>query len=223
MKLFAVAKLSPFASRPRMAVYAGDLPVEVCAAPGDGGPHHPDYLKLNPVGKLPALQLDDGSILVESDSIVEYFADRFPEARLRPDGAEATARGRMLARMAELYVIEGALRLFSQMDPATRTWSLAAMDRKVIEDAFTRVDKTLGDLDHFMGETRLAAADRVTTADCALVPVLAFISGFAEALGRDPLAGHAKVARYWTNAQADPVCARVIEEVKGAVSERIKP
>src|ERR1700761_214406 len=111
MKLYATAKLSPYASRPRMAVYAGALPVEVASPPGDGGPHHPEYLAINPIGKLPALVLDDGTVIVESSAIVEYFADKFPDANLRPATPELKARGRMLARIAELYVLDGIVKL----------------------------------------------------------------------------------------------------------------
>lgn len=225
MKLFATAKLSPYASRPRMAVYAGKLPVEVVPAPGDGGPHHPDYLKINPIGKLPALLLDDGSVIVESDTIVEYFADKFPDAGLRPATAEATARGRMLGRIAELYVLEGAVKLFSQMDPATRSWSIAKMDHKVVGDAFAQIDKALENLDWFLtGDTAYAAADTITAADCALVPVLGFIAPFAKALGREGfLDRHEKAQAYWTRVQAEPTGGRVAAEVAEGLGERIKP
>jgi glutathione S-transferase len=225
MKLYAVAKLSPYASRPRMAVYAGNLPVEVVAAPGDGGPHHPDYLAINPIGKLPALVLDDGMVIVESASIVEYFADKFPEANLRPASAEAKARGRMLARVAELYVLEGAVKLFSQMDMTTRTWSVAKMDPKVVGDAFSHIDNHLENLDWFLtGDTKCAAADTLTTADCALVPVLGFVAPFAKALGREGfLDRHEKAHAYWTSVQSEPAASKIVAEMAEALGDRIKP
>ena len=43
-----------------------------------------DYLALNPKGYVPALQLDDGSLLTEVSAIVQYLADRAPEKRLIP-------------------------------------------------------------------------------------------------------------------------------------------
>jgi glutathione S-transferase len=225
MKLFAVAKLSPYASRPRMAVYAGNLPVEVAAAPGDGGPHHPDYLAINPIGKLPALLLDDGTVIVESSAIVEYFADKFPEAKLRPDSAEAKARGRMLARIAELYVLDSIVKLFSQMDPATRTWTPSKMDPKVVGEVFTGVDKHLENLDWFLtGDTRCAVADQLTTADCAIVPVLSFIAPFAKALGReDFLHRHEKAHAYWDRVQGEPAAAKIAGEIGQGVMDRLKP
>jgi len=43
-----------------------------------------DYRALNPKGYVPTLVLDDGSRLTEGPAIVQYLADRKPEAKLAP-------------------------------------------------------------------------------------------------------------------------------------------
>lgn len=43
-----------------------------------------DFRTINPKGYVPALQLDDGDVLTEGAAIVQYLADRKPEARLAP-------------------------------------------------------------------------------------------------------------------------------------------
>lgn len=43
-----------------------------------------DYFGVNPAGYVPALQLDDGSVLTEGPAIVQYVADRVPERQLAP-------------------------------------------------------------------------------------------------------------------------------------------
>jgi glutathione S-transferase len=46
----------------------------------DGG----DYKAINPLGYLPALALDDGSVLLEAAAIAQYIADRDPTGKLAP-------------------------------------------------------------------------------------------------------------------------------------------
>ncbi|MEO6264617.1 MAG: glutathione S-transferase N-terminal domain-containing protein [Luteimonas sp.] len=50
----------------------------------------PAYLKINPAGAVPALE-DDGWVLTQNAAILNYLADRFPEAGLGGDG---TPKGR---------------------------------------------------------------------------------------------------------------------------------
>jgi glutathione S-transferase len=46
----------------------------------DGG----DFKKKNPLGYVPALELDDGSMLFEGPAIVQYIADKAPAKHLAP-------------------------------------------------------------------------------------------------------------------------------------------
>jgi glutathione S-transferase len=66
----------------------------------------PEFLAVNPSGKVPALRLPEGEIVTESAAILLTVADHFPNARLLPPAAGA-ARGqayRWLAFMAsEIY------------------------------------------------------------------------------------------------------------------------
>jgi glutathione S-transferase len=43
-----------------------------------------DYLTINSKGSVPALQLDDGTVLTEGPAVVQYLADKKPEAGLAP-------------------------------------------------------------------------------------------------------------------------------------------
>lgn len=43
-----------------------------------------DYLEVNPKGLVPALKLDDGSLLTESAVILQWIADQSPERELLP-------------------------------------------------------------------------------------------------------------------------------------------
>ena len=41
-----------------------------------------DFRKVNPLGLVPTLRTDDGQVLTENAAILQYVADRFPEAGL---------------------------------------------------------------------------------------------------------------------------------------------
>ncbi|MGH8802598.1 MAG: maleylacetoacetate isomerase [Casimicrobiaceae bacterium] len=56
-----------------------------------------DYLALNPQGLVPALTLDDGSMLTQSLAIVEYLEETHAEPPLLPPEPIARARVRSLA------------------------------------------------------------------------------------------------------------------------------
>lgn len=53
-----------------------------------------DFYGVNPLGQVPVLRTDEGELLTENTAVLQYVADRFPEARLMPEGALARARAR---------------------------------------------------------------------------------------------------------------------------------
>jgi maleylpyruvate isomerase len=57
----------------------------------------PDYLRLNPLGLVPTLELDDGSPLTQSLAICEWLEETYPAPPLLPGDALARARIRAFA------------------------------------------------------------------------------------------------------------------------------
>jgi maleylpyruvate isomerase len=57
----------------------------------------PAYLELNPQGLVPALVLDDGTVLTQSLAIVEYLEEKYPQPPLLPENAEDRAFVRAIA------------------------------------------------------------------------------------------------------------------------------
>jgi maleylacetoacetate isomerase len=55
------------------------------------------YLALNPQGLVPALELDDGTVLTQSLAIIEYLDEVYPEPPLLPRDPLARARARSIA------------------------------------------------------------------------------------------------------------------------------
>jgi len=51
-----------------------------------------DYLKVYPLGLVPALRMADGALLTENAAILQYVAAQFPAANLAPQDGVARAR-----------------------------------------------------------------------------------------------------------------------------------
>jgi glutathione S-transferase len=51
-----------------------------------------DFRSVNPLGLVPTLALDDGEILTENAAILQYIAERFPDAALAPTDVMGRAR-----------------------------------------------------------------------------------------------------------------------------------
>src|SRR5262249_62346645 len=67
-----------------------------------GENRQPDFLKRNPLGGLPVLELDDGSHLTESLAIIEYLEELNPKPPLIGTTPRERARIRQLGRSARL-------------------------------------------------------------------------------------------------------------------------
>ena len=92
MKLYNLA-LSNFASKSRVAIYEKGLDIELVDPPGGLG--SAEYKKVNPLGKVPVLEEDEGFVLPESVVIMEYLEERYPEPALWPADPAERALGRL--------------------------------------------------------------------------------------------------------------------------------
>jgi glutathione S-transferase len=82
------SKVSPYARKVRLIAAELDLPVEKIELDFQkGDPRKPEYLAMNPNGKVPTID-DDGFVLWESIAILKYLAGK--KGKLLP----ADARGR---------------------------------------------------------------------------------------------------------------------------------
>ena len=71
---------------PHIALEEAGLKYEAIAAPTKTHklPDGSDYYKINPLGYVPLLVLDDGTKLTEGPAIVQYIADQVPDKKLAP-------------------------------------------------------------------------------------------------------------------------------------------
>ncbi|UNK63475.1 glutathione transferase GstA [Buttiauxella ferragutiae] len=114
-----------------------------------------DYLEVNAKGQVPALLLDDGSLLTEGVAIVQYLADKVPDRQLLAPAGSMT-RYHTLEWLN--YIATELHKSFSPLfNPATpdeyKTIARAALEKK-----FKYVDEELNDKQWLMG-LRFSVAD----------------------------------------------------------------
>jgi GST-like protein len=73
-------------------VIAGAAYREVDAASWKPGPGFDDLKRVNPLGQIPTLVLDDGAILTESAAILIHLGDAYPQSGLLPADANGRAQ-----------------------------------------------------------------------------------------------------------------------------------
>jgi len=212
MKLYN-ENLSNYAAKCRIAIYEKGCPVEIVPIPG-GDLKSPEYLKIYPMGKTPALEVD-GMIIGESEVILEYLEEKFPSPPLLPKSPEARARVRSFGRFHDLYLEPPVRALFSQLDPKTR-------DAKLVADKLAEINTRLDQLDKMISDGAFAAGPDFTLADCSIAPTM-FFTSLLPMLGSKPVAeGRPKLARWWNGVQTRPSVKKALDEMSVAMAERMK-
>ncbi len=137
----------------------------------EGEQKRPEHLARNPFGKLPVLELDDGTHLTESLAIIEYLEECHPDPPMIGSDPLERARVRELERIAEF----GVLRAVALIVHATNSPlglppipEVAAQARKGLPDALQVLDQRLAD-----GRLFVAGA-RASIVDCTLEAALQF-------------------------------------------------
>jgi glutathione S-transferase len=208
------ADLSPYAARVRLAIFWKGLEDQIAFEAPPGGLKSDAYKAINPLGKVPAMKLDSGFCLPESELIVEYLEEAYPAHPLRPADPEIAARARLAARISDLYLAPGLGPLFQNADPRTR-------DADAVDQGFAKLSKALGDLEGFLDpEGPWSAGAAPSTADCALAPVFWFVAWADGWYQRTTLEAHPACARVFHAARSDKVAARVLDEIERAMKAR---
>jgi glutathione S-transferase len=78
------------------------------------------YTAINPMQRVPALQLDDGTVIAESIAICRYFEALNPEPPLFGRGALDSALVEMWNRRAELHLLFPVAIVFQHLHPAMK-------------------------------------------------------------------------------------------------------
>jgi glutathione S-transferase len=133
-----------------------------------------DYLKKNPAGGSPCLELDNGTYLSEITAICEYLEDKFPAKPLIGSTPEEKAETRMWTRRIDLYVCEPLANGFryaeglAMFKPRITTLPEAAEGlKRLAQEKITWIDGLIAGRQWICG-------NRLTLADILLYSFLSF-------------------------------------------------
>lgn len=119
---------------------------------------------LNPLKRLPVLELDDGTIISESVAICRYFEELHPEPPLMGVDAVDKAIVEMWQRRMEMHLLLLVANVFRHAHPAMAAWEVP----QIAEFSETNKPKVMASLDWLDGELaqrEFVAGNRFTIAD----------------------------------------------------------
>jgi glutathione S-transferase len=139
------------------------FPIEI----GDTGAKTPEFLKLNPNGRLPVI-VDDGFVLFESLAITMYLAKKHANGSLYPGTLEQEAR-----------CWQWTIWALTEVDRGVNIWSLHAVrlpeaerDAAKREEALKVIAKPFAVLDAALSDQLYLLGDDFTVADLNVAAVI---------------------------------------------------
>ncbi|MDP2325261.1 MAG: glutathione S-transferase family protein [Gammaproteobacteria bacterium] len=203
MKLYG-AIASPYVAR--VVMYARIKGIDLPLAEAPGGIKSPEFLKLNPIGKMPTLEVD-GKGIGESAVICSYLEDVYPQKPGLPSDPFDRARSRLIERIVDLYIGPQVTPLFRQMNPATR-------DQAVVGTAAKEIAKTFGYAEHTMGSGPFCVGAVPTLGDCALSATTMMMKKILAAgnFGITDPTDSGRLSVWWKAMEGNAHCGPVLQE-----------
>ena len=171
MKLYNLsAGLNPRRVRIFLAEKGVEMPfVEVDMTKGENAT--PEYLTMNPMGTMPVLELDDGTIICESTAICRYMEALHLDPNLFGNDPLEAAQIEMWDRRMELNVVLPVMHAFQHGHPfwegrLTQVKDYGELSGRTVRERMAWLDKELGGRDYVAGG-RYTVAD--ITLQCALI------------------------------------------------------
>jgi glutathione S-transferase len=124
----------------------------------------PEFAAINPLQRVPVLELDDGTILTESIAICRYFEWLQPEPPLFGVGPKDMAIVEMWQRRVELHLLLPVAHVFRNTHPAMKEMEVPQVSAWA-EANKPRVMEFLALLDSELKDRRYIAGDRYSVAD----------------------------------------------------------
>jgi glutathione S-transferase len=173
MKLFNSVGPNPKVVR----MYMAERGIEVDLQEVDlmaGENRQSDYVKINPGGQLPALELDNGDIIAEITCICEYLDDRDGGSSLIGTTPEERAETRMWVRRIDLGILEPLANGFRFAEGAPMFKDRMTLIPHAAADLKALAQEKITWLDGLMDGKEFICGDRFTLADILLFVFIEF-------------------------------------------------
>lgn len=163
MKLYSAMAPSPRRVRIFIAEKGIEIPrVDLDVTAGDT--HSDNFLRKNSLGEVPILELDDGTVIAESQAICRYLEAQFPEPNLFGRDPLEAAQIDMWDRRLEIHLLN-PLGLIARhsfdffKDKVTQVPAFAEAQRRDQKGKFTWLNEELSDGRPFITGERFTVAD----------------------------------------------------------------
>lgn len=211
MKLHGVY-LSPYAVINMMHLQAKGVNYELIFP--NGGLGSEEFGKVNYMQRIPVLELSDGAKIYESAVISEYIEDSQPGRSLLGNSDIEAAKIRLLARLAELYLLNAFLPIVGELTAGHK-------NSRLIEHCLNSTLRGLSDIDETLKRTGYKFNSSITLADCVLVPALTVLSRVMPRVTNDDmLENRPHLAAYWDAVQENEFTAGFIGKSRQAYKLR---
>jgi glutathione S-transferase len=163
--------LSTFARRVRIALLEKGVAVEEVEVDMMARAHRsPEYLRLNPYGRVPTLE-DDGFVLYESTAILGYLEALHPKPPLAPADPRGRALVDMHMKLCDLQMTRqtGTIIFPRRFLPKER-WDEAAMAQ-----AKKEIERHLAILEPQLGDRPFMVGDRYGLVEVCYTPFVEFL------------------------------------------------
>ena len=124
----------------------------------------PDFLRLNPYGKVPVL-VDEDEVIYDSTIINEYLEEEYPLPRLMPEDSQGRARVRILEDYCDNSFIPPTTMLLTQLRKPD-----AERDMQRVEQAREELRRGLYFLRDHLGSQEFLVGREFSLADAAFAP-----------------------------------------------------
>jgi glutathione S-transferase len=159
----------------------------------------PEYTAINPLQRMPALVLDDGTVITESIAICRYFEAQQPDPPLFGVGPKEIALVEMWNRRAEINFLANVAAVFRHLHPSMRDLEVPQVPAYA-EASRPRVAWFLELLERELGNREFIAGERYSVADITALVAIDFMKPAKLAIPE----GLANVKRWHATVSARP-------------------